>query len=141
MIQSVGRPRNPEIKDTVLNATLKLLTQHGYSGLRITDIVTASGVAKTTIYRRWPTLTHLTVAAMGKALAPRNLDTLDSLIDTCSVILGADNRTLIALDMHRGSDSQLRTIYREKNPVCNRAIELIQDNGSRTTPPHLPTPS
>lgn len=141
MTQSAGRPRNPEIDATVLEATLKLLAQHGYSGLRITDIVATSGIAKTTIYRRWPTLAHLTVAAMEKALAPRRLDNLDSLIDTCSVILGTDNRTLmaIALDIHRNSDPQLRTIYREKiiDPVRNQAIKFIQDSGTLRNPTTL----
>lgn len=139
MTQSVGRPRDPEIEATVLSATLKRLKERGYSGLRITDIVAASGVAKTTIYRRWPTLAHLTVAAMEQALSPRRLDTVDNLIETCAVILGADNRTLIgiALDIHQNSDLQLRAIYREKiiDPVRNRVIELIRENGS----PHEPT--
>ena len=43
----------------------ELLASHGYAGLRIDEVAASSGVAKTTIYRRWPGLAHLVVAAMG----------------------------------------------------------------------------
>ncbi len=130
MTQSPGRPRNPEIDTVILNTTLILLGDRGYSGLHINDVATKSGVAKATIYRRWPTLAHLTVAAMEQALGPRRLDSMDDLIDTCTAILGSDNTSLIAiaLDIHRQNDPQLHTIYRERiiDPVRQHAIELIK---------------
>ena len=49
-----GRPRDPMIDDKVTTATLTLLAANGYSGLRVDDVARTSGVAKTTIYRRWP---------------------------------------------------------------------------------------
>lgn len=39
-------------------------SERGYAGLRINDIAEASGVAKTTIYRRWADDDHLVVGAM-----------------------------------------------------------------------------
>ncbi len=42
-------------KERVLTTTLELLTAHGLGGVSIDDIARTSGVAKTTIYRHWPT--------------------------------------------------------------------------------------
>jgi AcrR family transcriptional regulator len=44
---------------TVLNATVALLFERGYGGTTVDEISRRSGVAKTTIYRHWPTRTGL----------------------------------------------------------------------------------
>lgn len=44
---------------TVLNATVELLFERGYGGTTVDEISRRSGVAKTTIYRHWPTRTGL----------------------------------------------------------------------------------
>ena len=48
---------------TILNATLEHLAFVGYRALRIEDIAIEAGVAKTTIYRRWPSKKELVQAA------------------------------------------------------------------------------
>ncbi|KAB8146066.1 TetR/AcrR family transcriptional regulator [Chloroflexia bacterium SDU3-3] len=50
-------------KEKVLQATSELLAEHGVSGLSVDDVARRSGVAKTTIYRHWPTRTDLVVDA------------------------------------------------------------------------------
>ena len=42
-------------KSTVLDTTLELLYERGLSGTSVDEISRRSGVAKTTIYRHWPT--------------------------------------------------------------------------------------
>ena len=74
MAGETGRPRNAAVNDAVLGATVALLGERGYQGLRINDVAERSGVAKTTVYRRWPTLTHLVVAAMEHALGQRDIE-------------------------------------------------------------------
>src|SRR5262245_44593321 len=49
-----GRPRNPDADRAVLNAASELLEERGYAAATIEEIAARSGVAKTTIYRRWP---------------------------------------------------------------------------------------
>jgi AcrR family transcriptional regulator len=69
-----GRPRNPEIEQRVRSAALRLLVDKGYAGLHIDDVAQASGVAKTTMYRRWPSLAMLVLDAVDNALGHRDFD-------------------------------------------------------------------
>jgi AcrR family transcriptional regulator len=59
-----GRPRDPAADDAILEATFRQLIDVGYAGMSIEAVAAASGVAKTTIYRRWPTKRDLVVAAL-----------------------------------------------------------------------------
>jgi AcrR family transcriptional regulator len=60
-----GRPRDPSADKAILAATFAQLVEVGYAGLSIEAVAAAAGVAKTTIYRRWPTKRELVVAALG----------------------------------------------------------------------------
>jgi AcrR family transcriptional regulator len=46
-------------KETVLKATAELLSETGFSGVSVDEVARRSGVAKTTIYRHWPTRSAL----------------------------------------------------------------------------------
>lgn len=50
-----GRPRDPEIRVKVLTVAASQFTERGYEALTMEGIVAASGVAKRTLYRWWPT--------------------------------------------------------------------------------------
>ncbi|MFT3799190.1 TetR/AcrR family transcriptional regulator [Microbacterium sp.] len=131
-----GRPRDSKVEAEVLHATVTLLRDRGYASLRINDIAEASGAAKTTIYRRWPTLTHLVVAAMEHAIGDRSFHEsgdiaadLDGLIETAFGAFTGEGASLIAvaLDIHRQDDPDLRAGYRERiiDPVRQQAITII----------------
>ena len=49
-----GRPRNPEATASILRVALELGEELGFDGLTVEGIAARAGVAKTTIYRRWP---------------------------------------------------------------------------------------
>lgn len=55
---------DPLVTQRALAATWDLLSTKGYSALRIDDIATSCGIAKTTLYRRWPSLAHIVVDAV-----------------------------------------------------------------------------
>src|SRR5688572_7359127 len=49
-----GRPRDPQTTASILRATLDLAEELGFDGLSVEGVAARAGVAKTTIYRRWP---------------------------------------------------------------------------------------
>jgi AcrR family transcriptional regulator len=63
-----GRPRggSDELVSAILDATLSQLAERGFLGLRLEHVATAAGVAKTTLYRHWPTKPKLILAAWLK---------------------------------------------------------------------------
>jgi AcrR family transcriptional regulator len=72
-----GRPRDPTLDARILDEVLALLASHGYAGLRLDELAERSGVAKTTILRRWPS--KAAVAAAGvERLALQSVDVPDS---------------------------------------------------------------
>ena len=63
-------------RTTVLGATAQLLFERGFGGATFDEISRRSGVAKTTIYRHWPTRTDLLRDACSTLSTP--LDTPDT---------------------------------------------------------------
>jgi|APMI01.1.fsa_nt_gi AcrR family transcriptional regulator len=99
---NAGRPRSVEIDRRILDATLDLLIAHGYDGLRADAVAAAAGVPKSTIYRRWPSLAVLAVAAVERAVGhPEFTPTEDP---------RADLRTLIDILHATVLDTELGTV-------------------------------
>jgi AcrR family transcriptional regulator len=59
-----GRPRDVEVDERILRTTFDQLVRSGYSGMSIESVAAEAGVAKTTVYRRYPTKRELVVAAL-----------------------------------------------------------------------------
>jgi AcrR family transcriptional regulator len=53
-------------KEVVLATTIQLLTETGLGGVSVDEVSKRSGVAKTTIYRHWPSRTALLLDACSK---------------------------------------------------------------------------
>ena len=66
-----GRPRRPSTDEKILRATLELLRAGGPNDVTMDAIAARSGSAKTTIYRRWPSLESLFVDALRVAVRAR----------------------------------------------------------------------
>jgi len=63
---STGRPRSEEAHQAILDATLELLVEVGFSALTVEGVAQRAGVGKATIYRRWPSKLPLVVEAFGR---------------------------------------------------------------------------
>lgn len=50
----------------ILQAALDLLTDLGYDGMSMEAVAASAGVAKTTVYRRWPTKDELVLDALSR---------------------------------------------------------------------------
>lgn len=60
-----GRPRRQGTDEEILNVARSMLAARGYRDLTIDAIADAAGVAKTTVYRRWPSKGALVAAAIA----------------------------------------------------------------------------
>ena len=61
-----GRPRSEGADARILRAAHDVLFERGYDGFAIDEVAARAAVAKTTLYRRWPTKDHLLVALVAK---------------------------------------------------------------------------
>jgi len=65
---SRGRPRDPAVESAVRQATLQLLEEEGYSGMTISAVAARAGVAKPSIYLRWPSKVCLVVDTIAEVM-------------------------------------------------------------------------
>jgi AcrR family transcriptional regulator len=65
---SVGRPPDPEADQRIIEAAQKLLATEGFARLSIEGVASESGVAKTTIYRRYSDKVELATAAIAEMI-------------------------------------------------------------------------
>jgi AcrR family transcriptional regulator len=64
--RATGRPRSAAADAAILAATREALVELGWSKLTLGDVATRAGVAKTTLYRRWPGKNELVVDAVAE---------------------------------------------------------------------------
>src|SRR5215470_16466285 len=65
-----GRPRDSAVDERVLDVAWDLLLTGGYAALNVDEVAERAAVAKTTLYRRWPTKDHLVAALAGRSMPP-----------------------------------------------------------------------
>ena len=61
-----GRPRNADTDRKILEATVALLSEVGIEQTTVSAVIARSGVARATVYRRWPTREALIDAALSQ---------------------------------------------------------------------------
>jgi AcrR family transcriptional regulator len=80
-------PRIQQTRQLVLGATLELMAEHGSSAITVERIAERSGVARSTIYRRWPDLPRLYFEAFRQLRSQRTHEpTGDPQIDLTNYI-------------------------------------------------------
>ena len=72
---------------TVLDVTTQLLVERGFSGATVDEISRRSGVAKTTIYRHWPTRTDLLRDACSTLSTPLAIPDTGSLREDVTALM------------------------------------------------------
>ena len=60
-----GRPRSAQADQAIIDAIVDLLVDRGYREVTIEAVAARAGVAKTTIYRRWPSKAEMVVEAIS----------------------------------------------------------------------------
>ena len=84
--QSAGRPRSEEAHQAILDATLELLAEVGFSALTVEGVAGRARVGKATIYRRWASKLPLVVEAFSQLPGLEEVDTGD-LVDDLNKML------------------------------------------------------
>jgi AcrR family transcriptional regulator len=74
-------------RQTVLTTALELLSEGGVGGFSVDEVARRSGVAKTTIYRHWPTREALVVDACSRLSAEQEIPDSGSLEGDLTAIL------------------------------------------------------
>ena len=95
-----GRPRDGGVDRRVLSAAWGLLHAGGYAALNVDDVAERAGVAKTTLYRRWPTKDHLAIAVgaqmLGEVPIPDTGDLRRDLNEFAAALADSLNRLRMA---------------------------------------------
>jgi AcrR family transcriptional regulator len=74
-------------KASVLKVTAELLTETGLGGVSVDEVARRSGVAKTTIYRHWPTRSDLLIEACSRLGTEQEVPETGSLDGDISALL------------------------------------------------------
>jgi AcrR family transcriptional regulator len=64
-----GRPRLQATDQAIFAAAAELIGERGYGGFSMAAVAGRAGVAKTTVYRRWPSRSHLVLATMTSVMS------------------------------------------------------------------------
>jgi AcrR family transcriptional regulator len=132
-----GRPRHPRTDEAILAATFRQLVDVGYGSLSVESVAAAAGVAKTTIYRRYPTKRDLAIAALSVELPfpelPSDIDTRSGLRSVIALIAHAmvDTgaiRILGSLLVESNRDPDPFAVFRQRLLEPRRAlvVELLR---------------
>ncbi|MGI9592122.1 MAG: TetR/AcrR family transcriptional regulator [Myxococcota bacterium] len=139
--QAAGRPRSEEAHQAILNATLELLVEVGFSALTVEGVASRAGVGKATIYRRWPSKLPLVVEAFGQLPGFEEIDTGDVAEDLKQMLRGyiqVFNATPLAsvlpsLAGERSHNPELSELFdpvsRQRRQPLRRALERGVERG------------
>jgi AcrR family transcriptional regulator len=101
-----GRPRDDAAQEAILKAANEILEEKGIAGFAIETVAARAGVAKTTIYRWWPSKGALAIAGFLAETAPKIFynrtdsaiaDIRDQLKRVAAVYSGGTGRVLSAI--------------------------------------------
>ena len=127
-----GRPRSAQADRAIIDAIVDLLVDRGYREVTIEAVAARAGVAKTTIYRRWPSKAEMVVEAIsackedclevescaGKTVACSLVRMLSRL--SCSRVA----RILTGLTVEMAHNEELAVAVREGLLKPNREVVL-----------------
>lgn len=131
-----GRPRDPARDRRILAATLELLATIGYRSLSVDAIAARSGVAKTTLYRRWPRKADLVLDVVEEHLGPREIPETGDPLEDLRRLLDALYRELADTAIGRAwpfiaaqllADEETADQYRSRviTPKHRQAMDLL----------------
>jgi len=130
-----GRPKDPDLERAIIDAALEILRSSGLDGLTYVAVAARAGTTRPAIYRRYPDVTGLAVAAvasLAEATAPERTgdhlhDLTVELATFRSGILDANGLSLTAVVLSEATDAAIKEAYRAAvvAPRRSRIAEII----------------
>ena len=134
--RAAGRPRSRKASEAILNATAELLVEHGYAGFSVDQVAQKAGVAKTTIYRRWPTKVNLCLALLPRVLGSLPIeergevrgDLNDLAFKVFAIATTEPGKIIPPLIAEAVQNAQLRDTFQRQflHPRRERAIRIVE---------------
>ena len=133
-----GRPRSARADAAILAATRELLAEQGWDRLSLGEVAARAGVAKSTLYRRWPGKAGLVVDAMAEVfdtLQPVDAgsvraDAAAVITDLVALLTRPETQAaFLALAAESARDPGLRAVVREK--IIDRQRHLVLAGAAR----------
>ncbi|MEV5967920.1 TetR/AcrR family transcriptional regulator [Kribbella sp. NPDC051952] len=136
-----GRPRDAGIERRVLEAAMGEMRARGYDGMSIDRVAERAEVAKTTLYRRWPTKAELVIAMITELRSavpfepsgdPRR--DLTDLVTGIATTLNALPTTLVA-DLAAAAAREprvgesIRALWGERHAAVTAVLAQAQTDG------------
>lgn len=119
-----GRPRDEAVDRALIGAATDLLRERGYRALSMEGVAARAGVAKQSVYRRWPSkgalLVDIYMEGMGEAVLP----------PTSGQGVAADFRAYLGLTLERLKDvawaNTLRSLVAEAQNDPDLAALMVE---------------
>ena len=135
--RQLGRPRDPKLDAAILDATLRVLADCGYTALTMEAVAALAGVGKATLYRRFPGKEQLVIEAVATLGEPpervRGAGVRDELVALLEAIRRKSGSSLAGKIFPRllsaGADNpELMRRYREQvlDPRRARFVAVLQ---------------
>lgn len=116
-----GRPRDPHADEAILAAARDLLAEGGLVNLTVEGTAQRAGVAKTTVYRRYPTKLILAVSAVAALITPMpESESVDGMIRTSLELFRGQigsptgQRAFLAVAAAAAGDPVVHQLFAEK---------------------------
>ncbi len=84
----MARPKSQEARTKTITATIDVVMEHGVNGFTVDEVSRRSGVAKTTIYRHWPSGDDLLFDAINTVIEPEPEPDTGSLREDLMAMVG-----------------------------------------------------
>jgi AcrR family transcriptional regulator len=136
-VRGPGRPRDPDVDRSVVDAAVDIISELGFEGMTMEAVARRAGVAKATLYRRFPSKVDLAVAVCEAAspTMPPTPDTGSVREDLVRVLAGLveklrssdSGRIMPAMVAASSSNLEVReAMHRFSASRRSRALEVLE---------------
>jgi AcrR family transcriptional regulator len=131
--ETAGQKRGEQVRELILETAIDLVFEAGFRSVSVESIAARSGVAKTTIYRRWPNKAAVVMDAfMARVGSGTLFPTARKVTDRirlqmhamAKVFMGKDGALVRGLLAEAQCDPELAVAFRERWTLPRRAMAV-----------------